>query len=328
MTATTGSTTTKFDWDVVSGGSLSRVIDDGTNAYVYGPSIFGGSAPVEQIALSTKIPAYLSTIPSGVQLVFKANGALVNRSTYSTYGAQTNSTGAASPFGFQGGYTDGTGLVYFLNRYYDPTTGQFISVDPRIGSTGQPYAFAGDNPINAGDPSGLQSSPAYSQAEVNMAFFIWIHGLDAWLNFVNSLPSSPPASSDNPFLWSLLAGLTNFYSNQSQAIATAQNDYMCGGPCLSPEQQAVNDYTSNETQFVMSPAQLAQVSAGAQQGGRVLDCVLEGAGAAGGGLELGFGDLVWTAANKAGVSISTGGADTAAGGVGFIYGCAHGIWPF
>jgi hypothetical protein len=42
-----------------------------------------------------------------------------------------------------------------VNRYYDPTTDQFLSVDPDVAETGQPYAFTGDDPLNASDPLGL-----------------------------------------------------------------------------------------------------------------------------------------------------------------------------
>ena len=45
-----------------------------------------------------------------------------------------------------------------VHRYYDPATDQFITVDPALATTGQPYAFAGNNPINATDPLGLQGS--------------------------------------------------------------------------------------------------------------------------------------------------------------------------
>jgi RHS repeat-associated protein len=42
-----------------------------------------------------------------------------------------------------------------IHRYYDPATGQFISSDPLVGITGQPYAYAGDDPVNSSDPTGL-----------------------------------------------------------------------------------------------------------------------------------------------------------------------------
>jgi RHS repeat-associated protein len=41
-----------------------------------------------------------------------------------------------------------------IDRYYDPATGQFLSVDPDVAVTGQPYAYAGADPVNESDPSG------------------------------------------------------------------------------------------------------------------------------------------------------------------------------
>jgi len=61
---------------------------------------------------------------------------------------------AATPFGYTGGYTDPTGLVYLINRYYDPQAGQFISVDPDLSQTVQPYGYANGNPVSATDPTG------------------------------------------------------------------------------------------------------------------------------------------------------------------------------
>ena len=75
---------------------------------------------------------------------------------YSSWGTRTTASGTAtSPFGFAGGYTDQTGLVYFVHRYYDPKLRQFISVDPAVATTGTPYAYAGNDPVNGADPSGL-----------------------------------------------------------------------------------------------------------------------------------------------------------------------------
>src|SRR6202044_2859497 len=51
-------------------------------------------------------------------------------------------------------YTDAGGLIYLLNRYYQASTGQFISVDPDIAQTLQPYVYAGGDPVSNVDPTG------------------------------------------------------------------------------------------------------------------------------------------------------------------------------
>jgi hypothetical protein len=42
-----------------------------------------------------------------------------------------------------------------INRYYDPTTASFLSVDPLVGLTEQPYGYGGSDPVNNSDPTGL-----------------------------------------------------------------------------------------------------------------------------------------------------------------------------
>ena len=39
-------------------------------------------------------------------------------------------------------------------RWYDPGVAQFISVDPELAATQQPYAYANNNPTNQTDPTG------------------------------------------------------------------------------------------------------------------------------------------------------------------------------
>ena len=53
-------------------------------------------------------------------------------------------------------YDEETGLHYNWNRYYDPSTGRYITPDP-IGLAGglNLYGYAGGNPVNAIDPFGL-----------------------------------------------------------------------------------------------------------------------------------------------------------------------------
>ena len=76
---------------------------------------------------------------------------------YSTFGAQVVAAGETTPvtpFGFQGNYADSTGLLYMFNRFYDPLSAQFLSVDPALASTQQPYSLDGSNSLNASDPLG------------------------------------------------------------------------------------------------------------------------------------------------------------------------------
>jgi hypothetical protein len=42
-----------------------------------------------------------------------------------------------------------------VGRYYDPETGQFLSVDPKIEQTLEAFIYVGDDPVNAIDPNGL-----------------------------------------------------------------------------------------------------------------------------------------------------------------------------
>ena len=52
--------------------------------------------------------------------------------------------------------TDGSGLQYMRNRYYDPRSGRFTQQDP-VGLAGglNLYGFGGSDPVNASDPFGL-----------------------------------------------------------------------------------------------------------------------------------------------------------------------------
>ena len=57
---------------------------------------------------------------------------------------------------YAGAYYDSTtGLYYMQARYYDPATGQFMSLDPeRWRRPSQPYAYVDDDPVNAPDHGG------------------------------------------------------------------------------------------------------------------------------------------------------------------------------
>jgi hypothetical protein len=43
---------------------------------------------------------------------------------------------------------------YVVGRYYDPMTGQFLSVDPMVQQTQQAYVYVEDDPVHGTDPNG------------------------------------------------------------------------------------------------------------------------------------------------------------------------------
>jgi RHS repeat-associated protein len=90
------------------------------------------------------------------RLITSSTGSVVGVNTYSEYGTLTSSTGTASSvIGYSGNWTDpDTGLVYLRARDYDPATAQFLTVDPLVDQTRQPYAYVADNPLTQTDPSG------------------------------------------------------------------------------------------------------------------------------------------------------------------------------
>ena len=172
-TATTGTGTTHYTWDNAS--SIPRLVSDGTWDYVYEP---GSNVPIEQISTTGSTPTAdllitdaNSAVKGLVQLSAGAQqGKLVNYVDYDAYGNPiTGAGGAPAPgglrvpqmgisattaFGFGGGYTDPTGLIYLVHRYYDLATGQFLSVDPLLNGIQQPHVYASDDPVNSTDLGG------------------------------------------------------------------------------------------------------------------------------------------------------------------------------
>jgi RHS repeat-associated protein len=79
--------------------------------------------------------------------------------TYDSWG-KTTATGtqaAINPWQYAGGYKDTpTGYTKFGARYYDASIGRFTQPDPS-GQEQNRYLYAGANPCNNTDPSGLDS---------------------------------------------------------------------------------------------------------------------------------------------------------------------------
>jgi RHS repeat-associated protein len=113
----------------------------------------------EQINNTTGTVQYLHHDQQGsTRLITSETGKVEGKCSYSPYGTPTCEGTATTPLGFDGQYTSSdTGLIYLRNRVYDPDTAQFLTVDPRVAVTGEPYVYALDDPINRIDPSGQEA---------------------------------------------------------------------------------------------------------------------------------------------------------------------------
>lgn len=147
-TSASGGTITAVNVEAADGirARYSQTLGSQFYGFTYDPQ---GSLAGSQYSANTFTPGYSTSS-------FEA---------YGHRGGQIGNNGSSPPsnqppfeFGGQYGYyTDvETGLLCLTHRYYDPGTGKFINRDP-IGYKGglNLYGFAGNNPVNNRDPSGL-----------------------------------------------------------------------------------------------------------------------------------------------------------------------------
>lgn len=162
---TVGAVTKQFSWSSV--GALPVLLDDGEHSYLYGPS----STPIGQVDDASGAVQYLHSDLLGTpRLVTSSAGAAIGTVSFDTFGNRTTQIGTQSAFGFTGNWTDpDTGLLYLRARDYDPATGQFLTVDPAVDKTRQPYAYTGNNPVSRTDPTGLDAaSDAQAKADAEL----------------------------------------------------------------------------------------------------------------------------------------------------------------
>ena len=112
---------------------------------------------------AAEVVTYYYTGPQGTVLATTdASGNVISTSDYRPYGSQSLGLSHEGP-GYAGHFSDiDSGLIYMQARYYDPSLGRFLSVDPKSGRAGDAYAFgsysyANGNPVVNIDPDGKRS---------------------------------------------------------------------------------------------------------------------------------------------------------------------------
>ncbi len=155
-TPPTGTGTTEYTYDRLGSNGTPQLLNDQNWDYIYGPdgALLATTSDLQKGGNSTFYA--LTDSQNSVRGQFNSSAGLTTSTNYTPFGSPTSAlpTGAG---GYAGGITDPgapTGFTYLINRYYDPATGVFTTPDPLLDITGQPYAYANNNPTNETDPTG------------------------------------------------------------------------------------------------------------------------------------------------------------------------------
>jgi len=178
---------------------------------------------------------YMHTDALGsVVAITDSSGAVIERNQYEPYGSDL--TGIKDGPGFTGHVSDAaTGLSYMQQRYYDPTLGSFLSVDP-VTAFDSPvlqfnrYRYANGNPFRFTDPDGRLTVPWGQLGEIAAK-----RGAQAAV--ASQLDSPLPGPGDVAGLALLAVGVAEVGYTVYQANQATPE------PAKSPE-EAVNDAVS------------------------------------------------------------------------------------
>ncbi|HEV2826449.1 MAG TPA: Ig-like domain-containing protein [Pyrinomonadaceae bacterium] len=110
---------------------------------------------LRQTSSTTGVSYFLTDHLGTTAALTDSAGNVVEQLPYDSFG---NSSGTSlTRYGYTGRERDpDTGLLYYRARFYDPQLGRFISEDPiGLGGGINAFAYVGNHPQNAKDPSGL-----------------------------------------------------------------------------------------------------------------------------------------------------------------------------
>ena len=144
---TVNGTKTNYVW---SGNNLaSETKNDVTTVYTY--DITG---VITSKTDNDTVMRYVKD-PHGNVIATSKNDSILGEYDYTAFGIQIKNTDASNPFRYCGEYYDEElDSVYLRNRYYNPSTGRFLTEDP-IKDGLNWYCYCSNNPIAFIDPQGL-----------------------------------------------------------------------------------------------------------------------------------------------------------------------------
>jgi RHS repeat-associated protein/uncharacterized repeat protein (TIGR01451 family) len=177
-----GTKVSRYAWDAFN---LAAVYDGNNRlatSYVTQPTgadVNDVAAPAEVLERTdaSGTSYFVHDGPDSTTALTDSAGAVTSRYRYNSAGLPASGNGPETGYTWNGAqYDTTTGLYYLNDRYYDPTTGRFISEDPASAQYYNPplgrwthqnpqlvvtdpvsynrYAYAGNDPVGLRDPSG------------------------------------------------------------------------------------------------------------------------------------------------------------------------------
>jgi len=152
-----GGVTTQYLVDDLNPTGLPQVMDEVVKSGVAQRTYLYGLRRISQTQVASGTTSYYGYDAHGdARYLMDSTGAVTDTYDYDAFGNLVGSTGTTpNVYRYQGEALDAeTGLYYLRARYYDPTVGRFLNVDPMTDQGEHPYEYAAADPVNGHDPTG------------------------------------------------------------------------------------------------------------------------------------------------------------------------------
>lgn len=168
---TVAGVTTRYLVDDRNPSGHPQVVDELVNGLVTRTYAYGLSRVSQnQLLNGSRSSSFYGYDGHGsVRFLTNLAGAQTDSYQFDAFGNTLAATGTTpNNFLFSGEQSDAAlGFYYLRARYLNPLTGRFLTMDPLPGDIKDPgslhrYLYAGDDPVNRIDPSGLQEVAAYA----------------------------------------------------------------------------------------------------------------------------------------------------------------------